>query len=292
MTKTTLSIVALTLFLTATAGAATLSSFYVIPFVNHIPRSTEGTEMSDVAFSNPNATDVRVSLALISYGLHNTTNNIFAVNDLTVPANGSVLVKDVLKDYKGEFANLGASLGALLVASADGKSFGVTSTSYLQRPDGSTIGYTVPATADFLTGSTQPSTGEVIAYIPGIRNTDRYRTQIGFVIGNAEGLPALLEFTLRDAAGVILGTRQYYLDPGAFAELEFPSTLIADRTFDIASLQVRIVGGGAVTSYAKVIDKTTQDASYIMAEAPAGSAPRINVQSPFHSLMDRVRAIE
>lgn len=282
--------IALTLAIAGVAAASPLSSFYVIPFANHIPRA-DGTEMTDVSISNVQGSEVRVSITLISYGLHNTFNNVFPITTVVVPANGSVLLRDVLKDYQGEFANVGASLGGLLVASDDGRTFAVTSRSYLQKTDGSTVGYTVPATADFLQAATRTSTGSITTTIPGVRNNDRYRTQVGFVVANAESLPAFIELTLRNAAGTVLGTRPYFVGAGEFAQLEIPSTLIADQQFDVGSVQVRIVGGGAVVAYAKVIDKTTQDGSFIMADQPS-TTPGAQATSPFRALLQRVVAVQ
>ncbi len=289
MRRISLAMVALSLCLAGVASAAH-QSFYVIPFANYIPRS-DGIETSDVAIANYQSTEIRVSLVLISYGLHNTANNILPIRDVTVPANGSVLLVDVLKDVVSEYSNLGANLGAILIATDDGRPFAVTSRSYLRRPDGTTVGYTVPATANFLQNATQSNTASISTYLAGLRNNDRYRTQVGFVVANAGGLAAFVELTLRDAAGVSLGTRQFFVDAGQFAQIEFPSTLIADRQFDVASLQVRILGGGALTAYAKVIDRTTQDATFIMADPPA-AAPSPTAQSPFESLMRSIRVIQ
>ncbi len=288
MKTLTKCILVLTLCITGVASANTLSSFYVIPFANHIPRGTD-VEASDVAIANYQAVPVHVNLTLISYGLHNTSNNVFPINGATVPAYGSVLITDVLKDYQGEFASVGASLGAILASSDDGRAFAITSRSYLKHADGSTVGYTVPATSDFLKAATTTASGPITTIIPGVRNNGQYRTQIGFVIANAEGVPTLVTLALRDAAGLVLGTTQFFVSAGLFAEDEIPSTLIADKTFDIASVEVRIQGGGAVVAYAKVIDKTTQDASLILADTPTSTSNQFGKKSPFEVLMDRNR---
>ena len=292
MRKAILSTLVLSFLLAGGASAATtLSSFYVIPFANHIPRLGGETELTDVVLSNYQANEIRVSLILVSYGLHNTANNILPISDVVVGAGRTVLITDVLSSIPGEYAAQGASLGAILVASDTNQPFAVTSRSYVRKADGTTVGYTVPAVADFLVNSTQRNDSTVTAYIPGIRNNDRYRTQVGFVIGNAETNPAFIEFTLRDANGTVQGTRSYYIEAGTFAQLEFPSTLIADRTFDIASIQVRVIGGGEAIAYAKVIDRTTQDGEFILAIEP-GSTSGAQSRSQFRALMKGVRAIQ
>ena len=291
MRKLTLKILALTLVLAANLGAAeTLSSFYVIPFANHIPRSGGETEMTDVVLTNYQSNEIKVSIALISYGLQNTASNLYGVMDVTVPAGRTVLLTDVLQSIPGEYANVGSALGALLVASDTNQAFAVSSRSYVRKSDGTTVGYSVPAVSDFLVESTGNNGTTSNSYIAGVRNNDRYRTQVGFVIGNAGFLPSFIEFTLRDANGTSLGTRAFFVEAGAFAQLEFPSTLIADRTFDVASIQVRIIGAGSATAYAKVIDRATQDGTFISAtEAGLTNGAQSKRANPFHSLMKQLR---
>lgn len=290
MRKVMISVALATLLSTVGANAAPLSGFYVVPFANHIPRA-DGVEKSDLAIANPQTVPINVSVVLISYGLGNLQNNIYPVTNVTVPAGGSALLSDVLQRLPGEYANLGASLGALLVATDDGSSFALTSRSYIQRADGSTVGSTIPATANFLQNATTANNATVTATIPGVRNNANYRTQVGFVIGNAEALPTYIEFTLLDMNGNSIGSpKGYYVDPGFFAELEVPVTEIANQTFDIASIRVRVIGGGAITAYAKVIDKTSGDATFISADQ---TTPAIGTSSgtPFHALMHRMGAI-
>lgn len=292
MRKKTLLMFALALGLTRVAAAAPLSSFYVIPYASHIPRA-DGIEMSDVTITNTQSSEIRVSITLISYGLHNTFNNIFPVTSTTVPARGTVRLADALKDFQGsEFANVGSSLGALLVASDDARTFAVSSRSYFQRTDGSTVGYNVPATADFLQASTRENSSSVMSTISGVRNDARYRTQIGFVVANAESLPTFIEFTLRNAAGTSLGTRAFYVGAGQFAQLEFPSTLIGDSQVDAGSVDVRVVGGGGVVAYAKVIDRASQDGTFVTADQPSTIPGAQSTKSPFRELLRRVVATQ
>lgn len=291
MRKTTYLTAAVMILCATAATAAPLSNFYIIPSANHIPRA-DGVEKTDVAISNPQTRSITVSIVLISYGLRFTQGGIDPVTTVTVPAGGSALLVDVLKELPGDFATtFGASLGALIVASDDGSAFAVTSRSYIERSDGSTVGTTIPATANFLQNATTASGATKTAIIPGVRNNARYRTQVGFVVGNLEGLPAFIEFTLVDANGNAIGSpKGYFIDAGLFEQLEVPVTEIATQTFDIASIRVRVVGGGAVTAYAKVIDRVSGDMTFISADEPS-STLGTNVQNPFRSLMQRMGAI-
>ena len=147
------------------------------------------------------------------------------------------------------------------------------------------------AILNFLQNSTTASGATVTATIPGVRNNANYRTQIGFVIGNAEAFATYIEFTILDTNGNSIGSpKAYYLDPGLFAELEVPITDIANQTFDVASVRVRVIGGGAVTAYAKVIDKMSGDAVYISADQ-ANPATGTTLSTPFHTLMRRFGAV-
>ena len=291
MRKFTLWAAVVALLTAGVAGAAPLSGFYVVPSANHIPRA-DGVEKTDLAISNPQSTPVRVSVVLISYGLRATQGGIDPVTTVTVPAGGSVLLVDVLKDLPGDFAaSLSSSLGALIVASDDGTPFAVTSRSYIERADGSTVGATIPATANFLQNATASTNATMTALIPGVRNNARYRSQVGFVVGNLESQPAFIELTLLDANGNSIGSpKSYYIDSGLFEQLEVPVTDIANQTFDVASIRVRIVGGGAVTAYAKVIDRISGDMMFISADQP-NPAPGTSVQNPFRSLMQRMGAV-
>lgn len=250
----------MTLLLAGAANADAYSSLYVIPFANHIPRGTAGTETTDVAVHNFQSTPITLELVLIEYGLHNVANNVFPVEvvpdgAVTIPAGGGAVLRDVLNGFRGQ----SATIGALLIGSRDDRPFAVTSRSYFVKPDGSTVGYGVPAVPVVAGGSGE----EDRLHLPGLVSNQRFRTQIGFVAATAEGLPVFFELSMRGADGALIGCRPFFIGSGQVAQLEIPSTLVADQLFDAASLEVRqLAGTGAVIPYVKVIDRSTEDAVF------------------------------
>lgn len=268
------------------------SDFYVIPVASHTPGQNNTMWMSDVAIQNFQSTPLTVQLSVIESGDSNLSDNVFPLvtgtvpGSVTVPANGNVLLTDVLNGYRG----LSQVSGAILIG-AD-RPFAVTSRSYNQSANG-TVGQTVPPARDFLenvVGRTDLSTA--IVYLPGLRNTDRYRTNIGMVIGNGgTSGPLTLSVTIRNAGGDLISTKSVTVVGGAFTHMQFPLSSITDRTFEIGSATVRIAeGNGAVLPYASVIDNITADAVFITGEFP-DSTPflRSNSGSMFRLLLDRMR---
>ena len=286
-------IAAAALLLASTAAHANhYSDFYVIPVASHTPGQNNTMWMSDIAIQNFQSTALTVQLSVIESGDSNLSDNVFPLvagdvnGSVTVPANGSLLLTDVLNGYRG----MTSSSGAILIG-AD-RPFTVTSRSYNQAPNG-TVGQSVPAARDFLentVGRTDLSTS--VVYLPGLKNNDRYRTNLGMVIGNAGSSgPLTIQITLRNAAGDSIATKSVTVTGGAFTHMQFPLSSITDRTFEIGSATVRIAeGNGAVLPYASVIDNRTADAVFITTEFP-DSTPflRDASTSMFRQLLDRMR---
>lgn len=263
--RTIVSAALMTLLLAGAALADPYSSLYVIPFANHIPRGTAGTETTDVAVHNFQPSPITLELVLVEYGLHNVANNIFPVDlvpggAVTVTAGGSAVLRDVLSGFRGQ----SATIGALLLGSRDDRAFAATSRSYFVKPDGSTVGYAVPAIPVAAGGSSE----ETPLFFPGLVSNERFRTQIGFVVATAEGLPVFFELLLRGADGALIGSRPFFIGSGQVVQLEIPASLVADRAWDQASLEVRqLAGTGAVIPYVKVIDRSTEDAVFQLGDA-------------------------
>lgn len=286
-------IAAAALLLASTAAqAAHYSDFYVIPVASHTPGQNNTMWMSDIAIQNFQSTPLTVELSVIESGDANLNDNVFPLitgtinGSVVVPANGNVLLTDVLNGYRG----MTSVAGAILIG-AD-RPFAVVSRSYNQGPNG-TVGQTVPAARDFLentVGRTDLSTA--VVYLPGLRNNDRYRTNIGMVVGNAGSSgPLTVQITIRNAAGDLLATKSVTVTGGSFTHMQFPLSSITDRTFEIGSATVRIAeGNGAVLPYASVVDNRTADAVFITGEFP-DSTPflRSGASSMFRLLLDRMR---
>ena len=281
----------------AAARADHYADFYVIPAAAHTTGVNGTLWMSDVAIQNFQATPLTVQLAVIESGEGNL-DNVFPVmasaasESVTIPARGSVLLKDILRNHRG-LANV---TGAILVGSD--RPFAVTSRTFSMTPDGNTIGQTVPPVRDFIDntiGDTDLATA--VAYVPGLIDNAAFRTNLGAVIGNGSPTSDVsVTVTVRDAAGTVAGSRVINVAPGSFTHVQFNArSLIGARSIDIGSAEFRITSGsGAVVPYASVVDNGTADAVFVAGVFPdnntaSGSlAAATSGGSIFRALLDRV----
>lgn len=276
------SALAVMLLTAAVARAGHYADFYVIPVAAHTPGVNGTMWMSDVAIQNFQSTPLTVELALIESGEGNP-DNVFPIatgatsTSATVPPHGSVLLRDILEDHRG----LASVTGAILIGSD--RPFAVTSRTYSMTPDGNTIGQTVPPARDFIEntiGDTDLTTA--VAYIPGLIDNGRFRSNLGAVIGNASATsPLVVTVNIRDAAGVSAGTRTITVPAGNFVHQQFNArSVIGTRIFDIGSAEFRITeGNGAVVPYASVIDNATADAVFITGMFPNNAAASASASS-------------
>ncbi len=273
--KTRLLSAAAMLLLAAAVHANHYSDFYVLPAAAHTTGVNGTRWMSDVAVQNFQSTPLTVQLAIIESG-EGTSDNVFPIAtgaasaSVRVPANGSVLLRDVLNGHRG----LSSVTGAILIGSD--RPFAVTSRTFSMTPDGNTIGQTVPPARDFVdntVGDTDLATA--VAYVPGIIDNASFRTNLGAVIGNGSATSDLvLNVTVRTADGTSAGTRTITVAPGNFTHLQFNvRSMIGTRSMDIGSAEFRITAGnGAVVPYASVIDNRTADAVFVSGVFPNNTA--------------------
>lgn len=284
------------LLIAAAVHADHYADFYVLPAAAHTTGVNGTRWMSDVAIQNFQSTPLFVQLALIESG-EGTSDNVFPITNadatttVRVPANGSVLLRDVLNGHRG----LSSVTGAILVG-AD-RPFAVTSRTFSMTPDGNTIGQTVPPARDFVdntVGDTDLATA--VAYVPGIIDNASFRTNLGAVIGNgSETGDLVVNVNVRAADGTSAGTRTITVAPGNFTHLQFNvRSIIGTRTMDIGSAEFRITAGnGAVVPYASVIDNSTADAVFVAGVFPnnntaAGVFSAVPANNVFRSLLNRI----
>ena len=282
---------------TVSAYAAHYSDLYVIPVVSHTTGQNGTNWMSDVAIQNFATAPLTVQLIFIASGEGRLDNVTPVMNgtingSVTVPPGGSVLLKDVLAGVPG----MDSAIGSLIVGGD--RPFAVTSRAYSMTPDGNTIGQTVPPSANFLNvdeGSVDLATA--VAYVPGLIQNDRDRTNLGLVVANATGFNSTLDVTVtvRNAAGTTVGTRQISVGPGAVTHLQFPVRSLSGAgaaSFDVGSAEFRVTqGSGSVVSYASVIDNQTADAVFITGNFPDNGSSALSkglfLPSPFRDLLQR-----
>ena len=272
------------------------SDFYVIPVASHTVGSNGSVWMSDVAIQNIQTTPINVQLVVIESGEGNSDNVFPLTTDtvngsITVPAGGSVLLKDILNNYRGR-----SSTTAAILVGAD-QPFAVTSRSYVTLGDGSMVGQTVTPVSGFIENTIGRTDPKSRAFLPGLVSNAAFRTNIGFVAGNssASGQTMAVTVTIRNSTGAVIGTRLFAIPPGNFEQLQFSVTSITTNQFDVGSAEIAITqGNGSVVPYASVVDNKTSDASFILGQFPNSTQLLSNPFMPslMRQLFDRRRVLQ
>lgn len=288
MRKTALLL--LTLLTATSAFADHYADTYVIPVVGHTDGANGTQWMSDLVIRNFSATPMEVDLVLIESGSDLTDNIVPLVTDdidgsVTVPANHTVMLRDILDGYDMENIT-----GALIVGSD--RPFAITSRAYSNR---SPLGQTVPAARDFFDNSIGTIDNNMAVYIPGIMSNAATRTNLGFVAGSAGSLstPMIVEVTVRNATGGVVGTRTFFIPQGNFAHYQFNIRSFAAANIDVGTAEFRITQGeGTVVPYASLVDNTTGEAAYIMGQFPDSEPPTMTAAraSLFRQLLELHRS--
>lgn len=288
------AIALIAVFVSLPASAAHYADLYVIPVASHTAGQNGTMWMSDLAIQNFQTTPLDVQIIVIESGvgqqnvapLMTSTNN----GSVTVPAGGSVMLKDVLSGHRG----MSSTIGAILVG-AD-RPFAVTSRAYSSNPLGHTVGQTVTPAANFLDNTLAPiSLATAVAYVPGLVQNGDFRTNLGMVVANGSGSGTALgvTITVRGANGAVLGTKTLSFAPGEITQLQFSAREIAAGNFDIGSAEVRIFSGsGSVVPYASIIDNRTADAVYVSGTFPqnvnVNALSKSAARTLFRSIFDSV----
>jgi hypothetical protein len=255
--------------------ASEYSDLYVLPAASHTGGVNATAWRTDLGIQNFQSAPITVQLLFIESGQGSSENvgNLqtpaVPTGSITVPAGGSVIVKDVLNGYQGKTDNVIGSI----IATAD-KPFAITSRVYTAGAAGGTFGQTVVPVRDFLEnsqGSTDLTTAT--AYIPGLTANASFRTNLGFVAG-AGPAGMTINVKLRGADGTELGNVSFPIGANTFRHLQFSSSLLSTASFDAGSAEVRITAGsGAAAPYASVVDNVSGDAVYVNGVFPPNTFP-------------------
>lgn len=252
---------ALLFLFTSVAHAAHYADTYVIPIAGHTAGANGTMWMTDIAIRNFQTTPLEVQMLVVESGF-DTSDNLHPLGSgsVTIQANSTVLLRDALANHR----DLENVTGAVILG-AD-RPFAVTSRVY----NGSmAVGQTVPAARDFLDNTFENADNSGFAYVPGIINNTRARTNIGFVAGAGPSGPMTVEMIVRSSNGTSIGTRSITVDAGNFMQLQLPLASLTTTTFDVGSVDFRVSSGeGVVVPYASVIDNASGSATYIMATLP------------------------
>lgn len=272
------------------AQAAHYSDTYVIPVVGHVQGANGTMWMSDVAIRNiSSTTTLTVELIFIESGI-NVFDNIFPLisravpnGSVTVQPNATVLLEDILEGYMKPNVT-----GALLLGGS--APFAVTSRAYNSD---SPLGQTVEPQRDFFDSALGNLNNNEFAYIPGVIQNNRARTNVGFVAGSGGGTAnMIIEITARNGAGGSVGTRRITIPAGSFSHIQIPLSSFVTGTFDIGSVDFRVVEGeGVVVPYASVVDNATGEAAFItgvFSDSENRGFGAKGRQDLFRMLLDRV----
>ena len=247
--------VALMLSFAPSMLASHFGDFHVIPGAGRGPGLAGSMWQTDVIIHNLQATPLTVEIGLVESGLEEADNFFPVMVDgsptVTIPAGGTRLLADVLRDHRGR----STALGALLLG-AD-HPFAVTSRVYNVEASGATIGQTVPVTQEFLGAGTSR------AVIPGLIANANFRSNIGFLAAAGAGAPLVVEVGLTGANGASLGATTFTIAAGTMSHVQFSSHAITTTPFDLATATIGILSGsGDVTGYASVIDNRSNHAAF------------------------------
>src|SRR5690349_13040975 len=286
-TKTSSAFLLCFLFAAGVARADHYSDTYVIPVAGHTQGANGITWMSDLSIRNISTESLTVEMVFIETGEQNFDNIQPLISDnadasVTLQANETVRIEDILEGYRDRASPLGA------IILGRNRPFAVPSRAY-NSP--SAVGETVPPTRDFLENSLELADNNGFAYIPGVAQNAAWRTNFGFVAGAGGSLsPMVVDVTVRTGAGGVLGTQQFVIEAGNFAHRQVNQRSIAAGSFDIGSIDVRVSSGeGAVVPYASLIDNHTGEAAYIMGTLPDTTPNNGAIFKPnvFRSLVKR-----
>ena len=198
---------------------------------------------SDLTVHNRGALPVALTLKFLG---HDADGSDGPENDVTIGPYQTVTYADVLASVFG----IGNGWGAVRVRTASDRIAVRSRTSTLRA--GGSIGDGLPGvrTDRLFTNQTVPD-----AVLTGLREDDRFRTNLILVNGTATPLDVLV--TAVDSSGTALGSRTYTLRP---FEMTQDSRFLAGSAFgagaksDVTVTLSTTTPGGAFTAYAAVID--------------------------------------
>ena len=273
--RTRLCIVLLLAALAAPSALANhYADLYVIPAAARIAGANNTFWVSDVAIQNFQSSPLTVELLFVESGegksenISNLVSTTLPTANATIPAGGSVYLRDVLNGFDGKTDGL---LGSIIVSAP--LPFAVTSRVSTTPPGSGSFGQTILPVRDFLENAIGDTNNtQAIAYVPGLVSNSIYRTNLGFLAAaGAQGMT--LEITLRLANGSSGGSRAFAIPPNRFVHVQISSTALTSTSFEAGAAEFRITGGdGAAAPYASVVDNRSGDGVYVSGVFPPNAA--------------------
>lgn len=250
------------------------ADLYVIPAAARIAGGNNTFWVSDVAIQNFQATPLTVEFLFVESGegksenISNLVSTTLPAGNATIPAGGSVYLRDVLNGFDGKTDGLSGAI----IASAP-QPFAVTSRVSTTPSGGGSFGQTILPVRDFMENAIGDTNNPAaVAYVPGLVSNSTYRTNLGFLAAaGSQGM--VVEITLRVANGSTAGSRSFSIPPNRFVHVQISSTALSATTFEAGSAEFRISSGdGAAAPYASVVDNRSGDGVYVSGVFPPNAA--------------------
>ncbi len=211
-----------------------------VPAVAHTSGVGGAEWRTDLTLSNPGTGDLITSLELVGPG------GVLASTNVHVPDGWVLSFPDVVAE------TLGASGAGALRISPNLGIVMATSRTYATTPDGS-YGQGIPGVAEgevFVEGE--------LGYLPGLRQNEDFRTNIGFA--NTSDGPVDIVVAAHAADGRELSTSSHRVEGPSWVQLNQP---LPDGTAYATVLST--TPGAKYLAYASVVDRETDDPTYIAA---------------------------
>ncbi|MCK5378910.1 MAG: hypothetical protein KAJ78_05865, partial [Acidobacteria bacterium] len=236
-------------FVTETPAGAAGSGLWLAASA-HASGIGQSVWRTDIWLSNTTQSEVQAKIDLLERGQDNTTP---ASSDVVIPAGENLKLGDIL-DTTFQFDGTAA-----LRVTLDGQAT-VTSRTFNQAVDG-TFGQFIPGVGE-ATSIAEGETGILIQ----LRNTDQFRTNIGFV--NMGGEPVTVHAEYFSSSGVLLNSKDYFLQP--FGYFQDGAALPADTDIEGAFAHLTTsTAGGRFLAYASVVDNGSDDPVFMPAQVLA-----------------------
>ena len=220
--------------------AQTPATEWLIPVAAHNPGKDGTFWQSDLSLANPGAQGAQVSLSFLPENTDNSSGGI-ASPSFFLPAGATVTIEDVVR----RVFTITNGKGSLRIAA--NRPVVVTSRVFTTA-GGGTMGHAVPAIPP-TAFSPSPRT------LPGLRETNAYRTNIGLMSGSAG---ATVNLTLRGPAGNVITTRGFFVPPRSMRQLTFQQAFGAVAVPDPVG-SVTVTATAPIATYIVTVDGSSQD---------------------------------
>jgi hypothetical protein len=237
-------------FVTGVPLGSTNANRFVVPGVAEVEGDAANWRSDLRVFNGSNATQ---GVMLTFYPSANAAN---AVSQQVTINPGEVKAFDNVLQSAFGLANTG---GVLHVTTTNNTPLVVTARTYDQTNHG-TVGQFIPA----ITSRDSVGAGDRSLQILQLEESPRYRTNVG--IAEVNGKPATAEIAVVLPDSKVSPIVQIPLGAYEFVQLPVLSSLGIGNVYN-TRLSVRVIDGeGKVTAYGSVIDRNTNDATYVPAQ--------------------------